>query len=342
MKGRSILIIILFSFSVILTNAQSTNKAGTSSAQFLKIGVGAEQTSMAGATAALVSDESAMYWNPAGLVEVRRTGFYANFTNWFADIQHNYFGFVLPISNNQTIGINATMLTMNEMEVTTELEPQGTGVFFDASDIAIGISYSMQVVDFFSFGTTVKLISQSIYNESASAFAFDIGTKLNTGFYGIKIGMAFTNFGTKLQLSGRDLERTYDPNKSSASNVGVISDLKTEAWELPTNFRVGVGWDIVNSHSAMVIDNEHKLQLALDANHPIDAKENVAVGFNYTWHKLLSVRSGYHFNDDVYTWVIGFGVNWNIPNTANIGVDYAYSELDKLGDVHSFTVKLGL
>ena len=344
MEMRRIVIItaIFICTSLLPAFAQVTNKAGTSAAQFLKIGVGAKQIGMAGATAGLVNDESAMYWNPAGLVDVKRISFHASFTNWFADLKHNYFGFVLPVTDNQVVGVSATMLTMDKMEVTTELSPRGTGEFFEASDVAVGLTYSIQLINFFSFGATVKYVTQNIYNETASAFAVDLGTRLNTGFMGIKVGMSFTNFGTKMQMEGRDLLKTYDPLPNNATNVGVKSDLQTEAWELPLNFRVGIGWDIINSYDALMIDNLNKLRIAIDANHPNDARENLAVGMEYTWQNLLSLRSGYHFNDDVRRWVIGAGVNWNIPNTIRIGVDYSFQNLVRLGEIHSFTIQLGI
>ncbi|MBU1101805.1 MAG: PorV/PorQ family protein [Bacteroidetes bacterium] len=341
---RRILLIVvlgLITFNFV-TIAQETNKAGTSAAQFLKIGVGAREISMAGATAGLVNDESSMYWNPAGLVGVKKLSVYASHTNWFADLKHNFFGFVIPVGYDQAIGINATVLSMGDMEITNELSPTGTGEFFEASDISIGLSYSIQLVDFFSFGATVKYITQNIYNETASTAAIDLGTKLNTGYEGIKIGMSFTNFGGKLKLEGRDLQKTYDPIPNNATNVGVKSDLRTEEWELPTNFRVGIGWDIINSYDAMYLSNEHKLLLAVDANHPIDAPENLSVGMDYTWRKLISFRSGYHFNDDIRTWAVGMGINYEIPNSLSVSVDYAYQELERLGDIHSFTVKISL
>ena len=321
--------------------AQETNKAGTSAAQFLKLGVGAKEIAMAGATAGLVNNESSMYWNPAGLVNVKKIGIYASHTKWFADINHSYFGFIIPIGSDQTIGISATSLTMDEIEITTELEPKGTGEFFEASDACIGLSYSIRLVDFFTFGSTVKYITQNIYNESASTIAIDIGTQLNTGYMGLKVGMSFTNFGGKLQLEGRDLQKTYDPNLNNSANNGVKSNLSTESWELPTNFRVGIGWDAINRYDAAMLSNEHKLRIGVDANHPNDAPENVSLGMDYEWRSLLSFRTGYHFNDDIRSWVVGFGLNWQIPNSLKLGVDYAYSDLDRLNDVHTFTFNIG-
>lgn len=339
MKILRHLILLLAGLSV--TWAQQQNKSGTAAAQFLKIGVGGRAVGMAGATAGITDDMSALYWNPSGVLSVSGIGVFAAHTDWFADIQHQFFGAVVPVSDDHRFGISATVLTMGEMEITTELEPRGTGTFFDATDVAVGITYATRPVTFFSFGATVKYVAQSIYNESASAIALDLGTLLDTDFKGIKIGMAFTNFGTRLKLEGRDLHRTYDPNPNNATNVGVSSNLATEEWEMPINFRVGIGWDLIGQAGAMMKDETHGLLLAADANHPNDAPENASIGLEYHWSDIIALRSGYHFNDDVKKWTYGLGFSWGIPGSFSFAVDYAFMDLDRLAAVHVFSIMMG-
>lgn len=332
---------IIFILSLIPNYAQETNKAGTTAAQFLKIGVGSSSLGMAGTSVGLVNDVSAMYWNPAGLVGVNSISVLASYTDWFVDLKHQYFGIVLPISQDHKVGVSAAILTMGEMEITTEQQPKGTGDFFDASDVMIGLTYSARLVEFFSFGISVKYITQNIYNETASALALDIGTNLNTGYKGIKVGMALSNFGTAMTLAGRDLQRTYDPNPNNATNVGIASNLKTESWELPVNFRVGIGWDLMGTGDVMIYDQTHSIKIGIDGNHPNDGPENASVGIEYKWQNLIAFRSGYYFNDDVRKLSLGFGLNWEIPQSFAIGVDYAFADLDRLGAVHSISLKVG-
>ncbi len=333
--------IIIFILSLIPNYGQETNKAGTTAAQFLKIGVDASSLGMAGANAGLVNDVSSTYWNPAGLVGVNSISVLASYTDWFVDLKHQYFGIVLPLSENHKIGISAIVLTMGEMEITTELQPKGTGNFFDASDVMVGLTYSARLVDFFSFGISVKYITQNIYNETASALAVDIGTRLNTGYKGIKIGMMFSNFGTRMTLDGRDLQKTYDPNPNNATNVGVASNLKTESWELPVNFRVGIGWEFMGKGDVMIYDQIHSIKIGIDGNHPFDGPENASVGIEYKWQDLIAFRSGYYFNDDIRKLTLGFGLNWDIPQSFTVGFDYAFADLDRLGAVHSISLKVG-
>lgn len=332
---------LLLTAGLALCTAQEANKSGTSAAQFLKIGVGGRSMGMGSATVGTAGDPSSLYWNPSGIVTIPSLTLYASHTSWFADIKHQYFALILPAGEDHGIGISATILSMDDMEITTETQPRGTGNFFGASDVAIGITYGVRLIDFFSLGGTVKYISQQIYNESASGVAIDIGTTLRTGYQGIKIGMSFTNFGTTMKLEGRDLRRTYDPNPNNAVNVGAASFLGTESWELPTNFRVGIGWDIFGANDAAMQSESHALVLAIDANHPNDAPENASIGIEYLWSNLVAVRSGYQFNDDVRTWSHGLGLRWTTPGTVSFGLDYAYTDLHRLGPVHIFSLFVG-
>lgn len=341
MKRLILLLAAMYAFSL-AGIAQQQHKSGTAAAQFLKIGVGGKGIAMAGATAGIVDDASAMYWNPAGLVRVEGVSMFAGHTEWFADLRHQFFSVVLPLGENQRIGVGATIMTMDDMEITTELEPKGTGNYFSATDVAVSLSYSARLATFFSFGATVKYISQSLYNESASAIAVDLGTTLDTGFDGLVVGMTFSNFGTTMQMQGRDLHKTYDPLPNNATNTGVSSYLATQEWELPVNFRVGVGWNLVGSGEAMFADETHAVRVALDANHPNDAPENAAFGLEYTWSDIISVRGGYHVNDDVRGLTYGLGLQWRTPGSFGVSVDYASMTLEQLGLIHVISLAIAL
>jgi long-subunit fatty acid transport protein len=339
MKNAALVLVCILCFSA-GAGGQESSKAGTTAAQFLKIGVGARAMAMGEATAGVVKDPSALYWNPAGLIELPRLSLFASHTRWFADINHSYFGFVVPLGDNNRLGVSGTVLSMGKMEITTEQNPMGTGDFFEASDIAVGVTYTVRMVEFFTFGTTVKYISQSISNETATAVALDFGTRLNTSFNGIVIGMGYANFGTTMKLDGRDLRKTYDPNPDNATNVGVASFLGTESWELPVNFRVGIGWNLMGSGNSAFQDDQHSVTLAVDANHPNDGPEHASVGVEYKWQDLIALRAGYRFKDDIRSLTYGLGLHWQPTEQFTFGVDYASATLNRLGPIHILSLTL--
>jgi hypothetical protein len=324
-----------FAFTT-LSFAQDVNKAGTSSAQFLKIGIGARAMAMGGAFGALVDDASAMYWNPAGLVGVQRVAFFGSHLEWFADITHDFAGLAVPVGDNNVLGLSATLLNMGEIEITTIQEPRGTGLFYDASDVAVALSYARRLTDRFSVGLTGKFVYESIYNETASTFALDIGTRLETPFKGLKIGMHFSNFGGKLRLDGRDLIRAHDPNPRNTRNSGVESKLATEPWELPVNFRVGIALDIMGEQNAFITSAANRLTFAADGNHPNDGPETGNFGLEYSWRNTIYGRAGYRYNYDLEDLTYGGGLQIPLAK-ARLRLDYALAAFGELDDVHYFS-----
>jgi hypothetical protein len=111
-------------------------RAGTAAAQFLKIGVGARSAAMGEAFAAVANDGSALFWNPAGLMQSDKNEALFSHLEWLVDVQHEFFGYVHHFGKQQAIGISFVALHTAEMQETTEYQPFGTGRYFSFSDIA--------------------------------------------------------------------------------------------------------------------------------------------------------------------------------------------------------------
>ncbi len=315
------------------------SKVGTAAAQFLKISAGARGAAMGDALAAAANDVDALYWNPAGITKLSSISLGVSNSRWFADIAHNYAGFVAPLSESDYIGLSVTELSVPEQEVTTIEKPEGTGVYYQVSDLAIGISYSRKLTDRFSVGVTAKYIQQNLYNESANTIAIDFGSLLQTGFHGLVIAMAISNFGGNLKLEGRDLISTSDINRNISGDYNPSSDLSTEQWSLPLNFRIGAALDIVGKNDPVFLSDEHRFTLAIDGNHPNDNVERANIGGEYSWDETIFLRSGYKINYDVEKWTFGAGVKVNFAETQFI-FDYAYVDYNDLGKVSRFSVGL--
>jgi len=332
----STLIVSLFAS---VSFAQEVTKVGTTAAGFLNIDVGARALGMGGSFVSVADDISSMYWNPAGVA--RLSGPQALFTHsrWIADVNFNYAAFALPLGNIGTLGANATFLTMDEMERTTVFEPDGTGEMFDAGSYAFGLSYARNLTDRFSIGFNVKYINEKIYHSSASGAAFDIGTLFDTQYYGLKIGMSITNYGTKMQMGGRDMliQTDIDP-QIAGNNYNINADLKTDAFDLPLMFRVGLSMDVLKGMA------DSNLILSVDATHPNDDVESLNVGGEYWFHKMFALRAGYKSlfaRDSEEGLCFGAGVNYKLLGYTNIMIDYAYEDFGVLKDVQLFTLGLG-
>ncbi len=333
---------IILSIALFSTNPGycSFSKVGTAAAQFLKIGIGARAMGMGESFVAVADDASALYWNPAGLTNLSSISLSINHSQWFADISHDFIGLAIPIDKNSVLGVSAIALNTSEQEVTTVNQPDGIGVYYDVSDIAIGLSYARALTDRFATGLTMKYIQQNAYNESASTIAIDIGTYLRTGYRGLVIAMNMSNFGGTMQLQGRDLIALVDIDEGISGEYNPDARLNTESWPLSLNFRVGVAMDIVGHLESFFPMEDNRFMLAIDGNHPNDNNERVNIGGEYSWKETLFLRTGYSYKmnsnkderQDAKRFAFGGGVKFSVGGHAMI-VDYAMVDMNDLGKV---------
>ena len=311
--------------------AQNPN-LGTSGAQFLQLPVGARSEAMGSAIVGLADDASAVFWNPAGIVKVKNVQAHFSYMNWFDLFDFNAASLVYNAGDLGTFGASMISFTTGEMEITTEEEPNGTGRFFDASDLALGISYAKYLTDRFSVGLTVKYISQRIWNETASGIAFDIGTQYRLDFQNLTIAMCMTNFGPDMKFDGPDLDFVYRKDDDYPLSRLVPSSLNTEEYPLPLHFQVGIGFDVFEYEFV-------KMKGAIDVSHPNDNSERAHFGTEFSFFDRFFVRAGYKYNYDDQNFTFGAGANVPLGGTA-IYFDYAYSLYDILPSVHRISVNL--
>ena len=159
---------------VAFLDAQTINRYGTTTANFLEIGVGSRATSMGDAYVAVANDVSSIYWNPAGLAHVTRSSALFSIQPWLVDIDMMFAGGAFVVPSLGVIGLGITHLDYGEMDVTNLQYQDGTGERFGASDVAATFTFSRKIVSWFSFGSSMKYISSKIWHSSASAFAVDL------------------------------------------------------------------------------------------------------------------------------------------------------------------------
>jgi hypothetical protein len=312
-----------------IAQAQNPN-LGTSGAQFLQIPVGARETAMGGAVVANVHNAAGLFWNPAGIVAVPSNDLFFAHTPYWATISLNHAALVHTFADIGSFGASVTMLTMDPMDVTTELQPNGTGEQFDAMDVMIGLSYARRLTEEFSVGVTAKYVRQRIWNESAGGVAFDVGTQFRLGVGDLTIGMSLTNFGGDMRYAGEDLKVKHDQSSQLAYNRLSPAELSTSDYPLPLNFQVGVSMTVLNTDLMSIL-------LAADFNHPNDNDERVNVGADLKIAEYFSLRGGYRFGYDQESATVGAGVAVPLGD-AKVMFDYAFAFQKYLPDVQRITV----
>ncbi|MGA3245399.1 MAG: PorV/PorQ family protein [Bacteroidota bacterium] len=340
---RLLTVVLLCGSTVLVAHAQSgsqnVSKSGTTAATFLEIGVGAQAIGMGGAYVSVANNSTALHWNPAGVASLSDMTIDVVHTNWIADTKFDFAGAVLPLGSAGTLGFSLTALTMGDMQVRTVELPEGTGEYFSAGDLAAGISYARQLTERFAIGVTAKYVQQTIWHESASAFAIDLGTTFKTDLFGgMTIGASLSNFGTSMKMSGRDTREfiRLDPAKQGSTDQ-IPTNIELDSWDLPLLFQFGVSTHIFDNH-------QYRWTIAVDALHPNDNYESLNIGTEFVYSDYLFLRAGYQslFLDQAEGGMsFGFGVtSGDVLGSIRVVVDYAYQDMGRLQGVNVFTVGL--
>ena len=301
-------------FSLLLSGATYgiNDKAGTSAYQFLKIGRGARAVAMGGAFTGLADDENGLYWNPAGLVQVKSKMAAFSYNSYLADIQSGFLGYLSPYGEVDALGVSLLYMNYGDMDKMDEDGiKRGT---FGANDMAFSISYARQVKDRLSVGINGKIIYERIDDYVSDSYAIDLG-----GFY--RLASEKTRFGLLVQNLG--FQRS-----------GLTSEHKDP---LPTTLRLGL------SHRLKGLP----LLVDLDLAKPWDDDPYFSLGGELYSLRPLILRFGYNYQkskadgsngDKLAGGSWGLGIRWR-----RFRFDYAYVfSFASLGGNHRFSVSRNL
>ncbi len=302
----TIILLLLF----VVARSEAGNRSGSVSGQFLKIPINARAAGMGNAQVPLAEGALSIAYNPAGILSVQDVSFGGSYNAWFADITHSFFAVAANLHEWGTVGVGVTVLTTDDISVTTPAFPEGTGELFKASDYAFTLSYGRQISEMFALGLSVKYIKSYLYNSDlkANTIAFDIGTIYDIPDLRTRLGISVTNLGKDLKYIN-------------------------EQYSIPTALRFG-------ARTTIYEEEGQKVFAAFQVGRPNDADEQYNVGVEYTYHDLVSLRTGYKFNYDTENWCGGLGVSL-VSLGINGSLDYSYTNYKFLSGTHMFSTEIG-
>lgn len=285
-------------------------RPGSSSAQFLKIGVSARAAGMSNAYIAPVNGAEAVFYNPAAITLIEKTAVIFTQNKWFAGISHDFFAITHNFNRLGSFGFSITSFLTDEMKVRTPLQPDGTGETFFAGNYRVGISYARSMTDRVKFGGTVSYIKSELYKSySEEAVAMDISTLYVTGFRDFRFGIKIANFGSSM---------TY----------------VDEAYPLPINFTFGLSLNMIERPG-------RKLLGSISVVKPNEGKPLGQVGLEWNVDEMFFLRSGYNLNHSVETYSFGGGIVLEIREL-QLSIDYSYSDYKLLGPIHRLSLGIKL
>lgn len=342
MKYFKIILILLMSYSFSILSLKADDaaagaslgefvKVGAAGAQFMKIPIGARATGMANTQGAVANDLTSVFWNPAGVADIKSMSANFTYTSWIASFSHNFGAFALPLSENYTIAAHIVSFTSGDIPITTIDQDQGTGSSYRVSDVNLGLTVSGYLTNQFSFGFTMKYINNQFSEVAASGVAFDVGTMYDTEIQGIKLGFSIHNLGTQETYSGQDLNTTKKLNNSFYASPLDVAYLAS-SFALPLTFRAGISSEIISN-------KDMTLLVAADFITFSDVAEQFSIGAEWGYKDIIFVRGGYLFGQDQFGLAGGVGIKY-LTGGFSGQLDYSISPTFDLGLVNRIGINI--
>lgn len=346
-NSRTLLVVVVLVGFVFARNARADE--GSYALEFLTVGVGARALGMGGAHVALADDATAAYWNPAGLADVPGFGFAAQRADLFQQgtvspvysrglAQYNFANAVFPFQENGKLAISWARMGIDDIPRVTFTDNNGDGIlgtyrdqnfngkkdpgeyyidtpvvaeYFSQADDALFISYARRAGNALALGGSLKLIRQSLYNQSGTGFGLDIGAVYSIGKY-VRTGLMVEDVtGTRVRWNTAS-RPTYVLNANP--KVGVAASVPYK-----TLLRATVAADADLGRAARLSEESGESRLH--------------VGGELTLLRLVSLRAGLDAGE------FTTGAGFRIPaKSAEIQVDYAFTTHPDLGDAQRLSV----
>lgn len=301
------IISIIALVSILNFSYSQSEKNGTTSANFLKLGAGSRVAAMGSSGVAIANGADAIYWNPS-LLGLQNSGeLLLSYNKWIAETHNSFIGFT-STNNFGTFGFGLLAFTSGEMKRTEAIPGINApytedGTFWNI-DGALYVSYGVDVYKNTCFGLSLKGIYQNIAEESFFGGAVDVGlsTKFNVNDFGFSIGLAVNNLGPKMKY-------------------------KNEEVDLPL---------IINGGAAVRF-YENKALVSLSGG-SIDGNTVIRFGGEFTPIEYVSIRLGYRTGlDDISGDLIGLTAGIGLQYSG-LKLDYAYNAYGDLGHVHNISL----
>jgi hypothetical protein len=331
---RAILILFFLLFSI--TSIYSQTVIGKYAGEFLAVGVGGRALAMGSAQAAIVSDVTSGYWNPAGLAKMNYPQVALMHEEHFGNlVNYNYGAVAIPYEEDMSFGISVIRVSVDGISDTRNAlyDANGDGILdiktdlldyskiseFSDTDWAAYFTFAKRASDNFYWGANVKIISRSIAEYSATGIGFDIGAlyqPYDNLFLGANIQdvtttiVAWSTGTNELITPTAKLGAAYSLNLLGGTILPAVdADIRFENRKYASTFNVGpVSFDM---HA----------------------------GFEYSYKNIFEVRAGY---SDVKQFTVGAGVR--LPK---LQIDYSFarisqSETERLPDSHRISLIITL
>ena len=181
---------------------------GTTAAPILNLGGGTRAAALGDAFSAVNNDVTAALWNPSGLgiMEHRQVALsYVDRAQLFGEagegLYYAFFAGALPLSDVGTLGTMLQLEGQGTIDVTVD-SPEPIRTENLGTNWVWTVSYADRLAKGLLGGVSGKIISLKLGEESARAYAIDMGIQydLSSILVPIRVGAAVQNWGTRIHF----------------------------------------------------------------------------------------------------------------------------------------------
>lgn len=317
------ILITLFSANAMFADDTVYENAGTSSAQYLKIGIGARPAALGDSYAALADDAFGIFWNPAGVNKIKAMDAGLLYNSWLSDISQEVFAISVPFSLLQRTVIPPAIIGEDgTAQIPKAIKPtpnsaisfgavfvnmpqiQGSDMYGNETDkylaynMVLVLSFSSRLFsDNLSWGISTKYIQETIEKENAVGSCYDLGLSYRSTDKRSMLGLALQNVGNDMKFV-------------------------SEAFPLPRNLKAGAGYWLI----------DEKLLTVCDVNKAIDENLKYSLGVELSPYKEIALRAGWQSSNSA---AFGFGVKYQSSY-----FDYAFAPYENIGGTHRASIHI--
>jgi hypothetical protein len=260
--------------------------------------------------------------------------------SYIADIGVDYGAAAVNFAEFGVLAINAKALSIGEIAVTTNENPDGTGTTFSPQFFNLGLTYAKMLSERVSVGVTVTFISERMADVSATGVAFNAGVTYDNlaSIEGLSIGLVLKNIGPEMSFDGGGL--MYVAEVEDQNRPPGYYKAEAAPFELPSTLEFGVGY-------RYAFDAQNALQVAGTFQSNNFADDEYRLGGEYAFQGILFLRAGITMSPEqatpefIYGPTFGAGLRYQF-GTLDLTVDYAFRSVEVFNNNHVFSLGIGL
>lgn len=307
-------LILLVGIAALQAPLHAQDRAGSTGAQVLQFLPGSRAAALSGAYTAVAGDADALFYNPAGIADLRRAGSIA-YESYVSDVAFGSLGAATRLGA-LTVGASVAFLNAGEIDEVIA-DPDFGGNTGTASGNRVGASESaLRLIAALPLyggrlraGAALGLVATSVADQQQHAFMADAGLQYDVG-NALAVGVSLRNMGTALTGDARDELPSEARLGASAQLLRGDGTVFNGSLELISRLNEGSFGFAAGIEAGLLATPARPVALL------------ARLGFDAESHQLGALRAG-----------ASIGLR-------DISFDYTYQNLEFFGAVHRFGLRL--